>query len=157
MIRSAFPITHLAELPARHRSQNRVSGFDFCFLLTAALIVVGGSFLMLDAAAAKSSGQESAVLRFLTDASIWLPALVKIAGKYSLYLIASVVNSALIVLLVQSLRGVDEQVSYRLKKFKLGGYTREKKSENICGKRAHVARMKASSQASPFLLSPVFR
>ena len=165
MIRPATPIMHLAELPARSVSRTPVSGFDFAFVLTAALFVLVGCFFMLDLASAHSSGHESGALKFLTETSVWLPALAKVAGKYILLLLASVVNSALIVLLVQSLRTLDSKISRLTPRFSMSGFLTSTRVENIRGKKAHLEsqrsgkRREASAirESSPFLLSPVFR
>lgn len=153
---------HLAEPPARRSSsRTSVSVFDFAFVLMAALVLVGGCIFMLDMASAQSSGHESSSLKLLSETSVWLPALAKTAGKYALLFIASIVNSGLIVLLVQGLRSMDMKLSrFTIRDLKLPG-----KIGNIRGKRAHKESVRASKrreatsvrESSPFLLSPIFR
>jgi hypothetical protein len=119
MIRSALPIMHLADLPAPKSTANRVSGLDLAFLFASAALVVGGCFFLLNLGAAQSASQESSALHFLRDAAVWLPALAKVAAKYTLLMFASVVNSALIVLLVQALRTLDTKLSHRQPKLQM--------------------------------------
>ncbi|SKB04354.1 hypothetical protein SAMN02745166_04047 [Prosthecobacter debontii] len=146
----------LAEPPARQARQARLSGFDFVFLLTATLFIIGGCFFMLDLAAAHSSGQESSMLRTITDVSSWLPSMIATlaatVGKYVLLLAASVLNSALIVMLVQFLRSLDRRVSHvsisKREAVVNTSYVRPAKE----GRQAAAVR-----QSSPFLLTPVFR
>lgn len=158
MTRSTLPIAHLAELPARQlRSQARVSAFDFVFLMTATLVVIFGCAFMLDLAAARSSGQASPVWDTLSNAAVWLPTMAKLAGKYILLFLASIVNSGLIVLLVQSLRTMDSKISQVVPTFSFGSSAKVKVG-NVRGKRAHQRReASAIRESAPFLLSPVFR
>lgn len=150
---------HLAELPARRSSvsQARVSAFDIAFLITATLFVIGGSLFMLSLGSAHSSGQASSAMNFLADAATWLPAMVHIAGKYLLLFLASIINSGLIVLLVQSLRTMDTKISQVVPTFSFGSSAKAK-TGNVRGKRAHQRREASSiRESAPFLLSPVFR
>lgn len=160
MIRSALPIMHLAEPPARPSPRTPVSPFDFAFVMAAALTIVGGSFFLLNLASAHSTGQESTALKFVSETSAWLPSLAMSIGKYALLLLASAVNSALIVMLVQSLRTMDRKMRH-LKPRMLRSKVRSNKArtENVRGKRAHMRReaMAAEAASRQFLLSPVFR
>lgn len=162
MIRSALPIMHLAEPPARQSSSraSTASGLDAAFVLSSALVLIGGSFLLLEMASARSKGHDSVSLQFLTDASIWLPSMVSLVGKYIALFVASIVNSGLIVLLVQSLRGMDHKMSRVIPRVSLGNFrsTSQTRSENVRGKRASQRREASAIRiTSPFLLSPVFR
>jgi hypothetical protein len=162
MIRPALPIMHLAEPAARQKTtQTSVSGFDIAFVLTSALILAGGCFFALDMASAKSQGHDSATLKMVAETSTMLPSMLYMAGKYALLLLASILNSALIVVLVQSLRMLDRKVS----RFSLGNFQAPQKAKNIRGKRAHLQSQRAEKRretssirhSSPFLLSPIYR
>lgn len=149
---------HLAELPARRSSvsQARVTAFDIAFLITATLFVIGGSLFVLSLGSAHSSGQTSSVMNYLTDAATWLPAMAKMAGKYILLFLASILNSGLIVLLVQSLRTMDRKITLRVPSISFG--STKAAAESFLGKRAQQRReVVAIRESSPFLLSPVFR
>jgi len=146
---------HLAEPAARQGSRtSSVSGFDFAFVLTVAFVIVGSCFFMLEMAAARSSGQESTLLKFLAESALWLSAQISIIGKYVLLFTASIVNSALIVLFVQSLRKTDQRVS----RMSLGLLNISNQVGHTRSKRAQQRRQAtAIRESSPFLLSPVFR
>lgn len=157
---------HLAEPPARQKTtRTSVSGFDVAFVLTAALVLVGGCFFMLDVASARSHGHDSTALNMVAETTTLLPGLAQMAGKYVLLFLASIVNSALIVLLVQSLRSLDFKMSRFKPKLAMGGLQASPKAQNVRGKRAHLEGQRAGKRreasaartSSPFLLSPVFR
>lgn len=150
MIRPATPLMLLAEPPARQVRRTSVSGFDILFLITATLFVIGGCLFMLDLAAARSTGQESSSLQFVSHASTWLPGMAATIGKYALLLIASAVNSALIVLLVQALRSLDRKVSRITVRIRQGVSANASRSRQ--NREASALR-----DSSPFLLTPVFR
>jgi ABC-type Fe3+ transport system permease subunit len=161
MIRPAHPIMHLAEQTSRPAPRTSASGLDSLFLATIGLSLIGGCFLLLDMGASYSHGQTSMSLQFLSEASVWLPAAATAVGKYLLLLLASVLNSGVIVLLVQSLRKMDQKLSRLNPRF----HTSAKKTGNVRGKRAHLESQRAHQrreasairESSPFLLSPVFR
>ncbi|TDU73198.1 hypothetical protein EI77_01666 [Prosthecobacter fusiformis] len=162
MIRPALPIAHLAEANGRSTVRTSVSGFDFAFIMTTALTIVGGCFFMLELASAYSHGRDSAALKFLTEMTVWLPAMASVAGKYILLFLASIVNSALIVLLVQSLRKMDFTFNRVTSRKVSGGFRNSAaRVENVRGKRTHFKTQKVTNsgvrKSSPFLLSPVFR
>lgn len=108
MIRPANTITHLAELPARRERRTAVSGFDSLFVGGAALALMAGCAVLLDQGASYSSGQGSLVADWFYHASTWIPGAVEVAGKYLLLFLASILNSALLVVLVQGLRMMDK-------------------------------------------------
>lgn len=157
MIRPANPIMLLAEQPASQTRQTSVSvsGFDVAFLFTVGLFIVGGCFFMLDLAAARSSGQESSVWNFLTETSTWLPTAAMSAGKYVLLLVASAINSALIVLLVQSLRVLDRKVRHVSHRIRHAAPAQVSPNSRAGSDREYPTASRDSSGA--FLLSPVFR
>lgn len=160
MIRPAHPIMHLAEQTSRPAPRTSASGFDSLFIATIGLSLIGGCFLLLDMGASYSHGQTSMSLQFLSEAAVWLPAAATAVGKYLLLLLASVLNSGILVLLVQSLRKMDQKLSRFTPRF-----SSPAKIGNVRGKRAHMESQRANQrreasairESSPFLLSPVFR
>lgn len=163
MIRPANTITHLAELPVRRARRTQVSGFDTLFLGGAALAILAGCGVLLDQGAAYSSGQGSLVADLFTQAVAWVPGALASAGKYTLLLLASILNSALIVLLVQGLRTLDRTMR-RLPQGAARMLRRQTKATSSAVVRAPAAVAPApanaagsGTQSSGFLLSPVFR
>jgi len=148
MILEAPPLIYRAEVPVRkRRPQHQVNFFDYAFLTTMLIIIAGGCLCVLDMASAQSTGQESVVGRLIANLSIWGPTLVQGVAKYVLLFAASVVNSALIVALVCSLRSLDRKVN----------------QENA-NKRLYLGKSRSSQrgmmltrESTPFILSPVFR
>jgi hypothetical protein len=154
MTRTDLPLLYLAEPVAKRQPpQSRLTFADTAFLLTAMVLVAGGCLWLLDMASARSSGQAPVATHFFSDILTWLPALLMTSGKYLLLLLASILNSALIVALVYSLRSLDRGVrrasnraSFRL--------TPLRKAQNVRRPKGHQPRREA---APSYLLSPVFR
>lgn len=168
MNRSASPISRLAEQAPASAPETRVTRFDFAFLATAFVVVAGGCVALLDMAEARSTGADSFLLRMVTDAGVWVPALAKVAAKYSLLFLASVLNSALIVALVHNLRRLDRRLTLMSPRFTKNGLARRQKPQNVRCKRPALRRAQeqiraATTTAAPvrddsnYLLSPVFR
>lgn len=160
MIRPANTITHLAELPVRRARRTQVSGFDTLFLGGTALAILAGCGVLLDQGAAYSSGQGSLVADLFTQAAAWVPGALASAGKYTLLLLASILNSALIVLLVQGLRTLDRTMR-RLPQGAARMLRRQTQTAASAVLRAPAAAAPANAagsgtQGSGFLLSPVF-
>ncbi|MDZ4289920.1 MAG: hypothetical protein U0984_18285 [Prosthecobacter sp.] len=158
MTRTDLPLLHLAEPTARQIPQSRVHLFDALFLTAALVLVVGGALFLIDQASARSSGQEATFHRLCTEASLWLPAIMTGAAKYATLFLASIVNSALIVFLVTSLRSLDRKVG-RMSNRRAFGFTPMRRVHNL--RRAQAARARQTTvrarESQSFLLSPVFR
>lgn len=165
MIRPALPITHLAE-PGFNQTARKASsghGLDTVFVLTAGLLVLGGAVFLLDAASSHNQGHGSVLMEMAGDWLGTLPGILAAASKYLLLFLASIVNSALIVLGVQALRYADRQYSRLLPRLNQG--LAKNRPANVRGKRAHRESQRATQRrqeaairtSSPFLLSPVFR
>lgn len=154
MTRTDLPLLLLAEpVATRPAPQARLTFTDTAFLLAALAIVAGGCLWLLDMAAARSSGQEPVsahLFEHLSNMSTWVSGLMTGSFKYMLLLIASILNSGLIVSLVYSLRSLDRGVHRATNRasFKL---TPLRKAQNIRRPRNQAR------AAAPYLLSPVFR
>jgi len=155
MTRSPSPVLFLAE-PAfvARRPQVRIHVLDYAFLILALVIICGGSLFVMDLAAARTSGQESPVMQMLAQIGSFIPSLVDGFANYALLLVASVLNSALIVAFVYGLRALDQKVSRPSRRYHpmLMNLPRPQ-ARNVRGKRAAVR----AHESRPFLLSPVFR
>jgi hypothetical protein len=127
---------------------------DVIFLFGALAFLVGGTFFLIDLASARSSGQATGLSRFLAEASVSIPAMLGGMAKYGMWLLASVLNSALIVLLVTALRTLDRKVG-RFANRRISRFTPMRKVHHM--RRARAAAAARSRESQNFLLSPVFR
>ena len=158
MTRTNLPLLLLAEPKACHRPQSGVHFLDAAFLTTALVTVLGGSLFLLDLGAARSSGQVTTLSQLMSEASIWLPAIMSGAAKYATLFLASVVSSALLVFLVTALRSLDRKVG-RLCTRQAFGFTPISKVHDV--RRPLAVRTRDtrvhSRESQGFLLCPVFR
>ena len=155
MTRNDPPLLHLAEPPARQRPQPGVHSMDTVFLFTTLIFVLGGGLFVIDLASARRSGQEATrASQFLAEASVWMPTVIAGAAKYGMLLLASILNSAFIVLLVAALRTLDRNVG-RLANRRASRFAPMRKVHNM--RRARSAAAARARESQGFLLSPVFR
>lgn len=171
MTRSDSPSLFLAEPVTKfHHSQPRTTNTgDTFFLVAAMILVVGGCLFVLDMAAAKSTASSAVSKELLNQVTTWTPNLVAGSYKYVLLLLASVINSALIVTLVYGLRSMDLYTRFATNNtFTL---TRLRKQQNIRRPRNYrrVPRVAPTSTPAPtpmptppaaapsYLLSPIFK
>jgi len=153
MTRTDSPLLFLSEPPTRSQAAQRVTSFDFAFLIASLVLVIGGCLWLLDVGAARNSGGGSFTLQWLTETALGVPALLGSFSKYVLLLLGSVLNSALIVLLVHSLRMVDRRVTTRRPHRSPLLPARRPGMENV----RRPAKIFAVADSSAFLLPPVFR
>jgi hypothetical protein len=97
--------------PARRASRMRIHWFDYAFFTLALIGICGGALFLLELGSAQSSGQGSFFARFMEEAAVWLPVVSQKLTTYGLLFLASVVNSAVMVLFVQVLRTMDRTFS----------------------------------------------
>lgn len=155
MTRTDNAILFLSEPPSHSAAnQHRLAPFDLFFLTAALIVVVGGCLFVLNLGAARSSGHDAISFQWLADASTHLPTLTASLSKYALLLMGSVLNSALIVLLVHGLRTLDRRVTTRRTRRSPLLPERRPGMENV---RRSTARQAPFDDNSAFLLSPVFR
>jgi hypothetical protein len=155
MTRTDLPLLLLAEPVAKRQSpQSRLKFADAAFLLTVATVLVGGCLLLLNLGSAQSSGQAPVDSHFFGDLLAALPALLATLGKYVLLALACILNSALIVALVYSLRSLDLKVRRKALRASFGA-TPLRKAQNVRQPQAKAVRQEAAAQS--YLLSPVFR
>jgi hypothetical protein len=155
MTRSHSPVLFLAEPAfASRRPQVRIHFLDYSFFILALITILGGSLFVMDLAAARNSGQESPMMQMLAQFANFIPSLLDGVANYALLLVASVLNSALIVAFVYGLRALDRKVSRPSRRYHpmLMNLPRPQ-ARNTRGKRAAVR----AHESRPFLLSPVFR
>lgn len=156
MTRTDNAILFLSEPPSRSAAgQQRLTAFDFAFLTTALIVVVGGCLFALNLGAARSTGHDAISFQWLADATAHLPVMMASLSKYVLLLMGSVLNSALIVLLVHGLRTLDRRVTTRRTRRSPLLPERRPGMENV--RRSPATRQAPLADNSGFLLSPVFR
>ncbi|GEP42521.1 hypothetical protein BGE01nite_18120 [Brevifollis gellanilyticus] len=128
------------------------------------IMICGGALFMLELASSHSAGHESTLGHLMSEGSIWLSVAIKKVSYYGLLFLASVVNSALMVALVQVLRTVDRQFSRKVQRRwpSSTSYVPQQARRVVVG--TPVARVPAASvvvSKSPlhhsFLLSPIVR
>ena len=164
MTQHDVPMLLLAEPAVRQVSQSRVSRIDAAFVITTMLVVAGGAAIVLDLGAARSSGGESMGMHAASSAAHVVPGLLASVSKYLLLLLASVVNSAVMVAMVYGLGRLDRAVR-DLSQRSGFAFTGIRKTGNIRRPRGHrrVATVKAQPQpqsqmqVQAFLLSPLLR
>lgn len=167
MIRSALPITHLAE-PGFNQKARKASpshGLDAVFVISTGLLMLGGAAFLLDAGSSHQEGHSSVLLQMASETLSSLPSLMAATSKYILLFLASIVNSALIALGVQALRVMDRHYSRLAPRLGFRRKPTSGKIENVRGKRAHLESQRATQRrqeaairtSSPFLLSPLLR
>jgi hypothetical protein len=131
---------------------------DTVFLASVLIILVGGALFLIDLASARSSGQETTGFnQFLSQIPLWMPAIGGFLAKYGMLFLMSVVNSALIVLLVTALRTLDQKVG-RLANRRKSRFGPMRKMHDL--RRAREVAAAAPTDPRDFqsyLLSPVFR
>lgn len=134
----------------------RIHWFDYAFFTLALIGICGGALFLIELGSAQSNGQGSIVTRFMDEAAVWLPVISQKLTTYGLLLLASAVNSALMVLFVQLLRTMDRTFSRSRQ--------RRWPASNRVPARAHSVYVKATHhQQAPalnrdsFLLSPIIR
>ncbi len=133
----------------------RIHWFDYAFFTLALIGICGGALFLLELASAESTGQGTFVTRFLEQAAVWLPVVSQKLTTYGLLFLASVVNSAVMVLFVQLLRTMDRTFSRSRQ--------RRWPASNRVPVRSRSVNVQATRQPAPvlsrdgFLLSPIIR
>ncbi len=110
MTRPAEPLLYLAEpAPAVRKSPGvvKISLFDHFVHFTIFLFLVGGSALLLDQASARATGHEAQAGHWFAHGWAALSTFGSLFGKYTALFGASLVSTALMVAMVQSLRLLD--------------------------------------------------
>ncbi|MES2594386.1 MAG: hypothetical protein V4662_03570 [Verrucomicrobiota bacterium] len=141
----------------------RIHWFDYAFFTLILVLICGGALFMLELASSQSGGHESALGQMLSEGSLWMSAAINKVSYYGLLFLASVVNSALMVALVQVLRTVDRQFSRKVQRRWPSSTTYVPQSRQVAT--AQVVRAPAAAvtvvSKSPlhrsFLLSPLVR
>jgi len=155
MTRSQSSVLFLAETaPTQRCPRVRIHFLDYAFLTLVLIVICGGCLFVMDLAAAHSSGQSSPATQMLSQAGGFFSFVMHGAANYALLFLASIINSALIVALVQGLHALDRKFSRGTRHqhaffvdLPLSG------SQNMDENAVPVC----SSEIGPFLLSPVFR
>jgi hypothetical protein len=159
MTRFDTPLLHLAEPAPRQATHRRVHLLDTVCLITILALVLGAALFVIDMAGSRSSGEETGSLsRLLSSLSVGVPALLAAVGKYGMLLLASIVNSTVIVLLVTALRTLDRRVG-RMTNRRLSRFGPVRRMQTLGHPRsaARSTRVVRSREAETYLLSPVFR
>jgi hypothetical protein len=138
----------------RSSSKSALGSFDYAFLITALVVICGGCLFMLDLASARSTGQESMLLSFVSQLTHTLPSLLSEISTYFTLFLSSILTSAVLVGFVCGLRALDQQVT---------GSSKQQSSSYFSIKAAKVASInqyKAAlrgRESRLFLISPVFQ
>jgi len=97
--------------PVRHVARMRIHWLDYAFFTLALIVICGGALFVLELGSAHSSGNESMLTQFMSESSVWMAALAQKLSYYGMLFLASVLNSAFMVVFVQFLRTLDRQFS----------------------------------------------
>ncbi len=134
----------------------RIHWFDYAFFTLALIGICGGALFLIELGSAQSNGQGSIVTRFMDEASVWLPVISQKLTTYGLLLLASVVNSALMVLFVQLLRTMDRTFSRSRQRRWPASNRVPARARSVYVKATHQQQAPALNRDS-FLLSPIIR
>ncbi len=141
----------------------RIHWFDYAFFTLILIMICGGALFMLELASSQSAGQESTLGHLMSEGSLWLSVAIKKLSYYGLLFLASVVNSALMVALVQVLRTVDRQFSRKVQRRWPSSTSYVSQTRQVIGMpavrvpAAAVAVVSKSPLHRSFLLSPLVR
>lgn len=94
----------------------KIHWFDYAFFTLILVLICGGALFALELASSQSAGHESTLGQLMSEGSIWLAVAIKKISYYGLLFLASVVNSAFMVAIVQVLRTVDRQFSRKVQR-----------------------------------------
>jgi hypothetical protein len=157
MTRFDTPLLHLAEPAPRQANPTRVHHMDTVFLVTILAVVLGGAFLVIHLAGAQSSGGEGGPAQWFAGVADWTVGVFGPVAKYGMLFLASIVNSAVIVLLVTALRTLDRGMG-RMTNRRLSRFGPVRKMQTLGHPRAaRSTRVVRSRETENYLLSPVFR
>lgn len=158
MTRSHSPSLFLVEPAfAQRQNQVRVHFFDYAFFSLALIFICGGCFFVMDLAAAHNAGEESPVMKMLSEAWNAVPSILGGCWHYMLLFIASVVNSALIVCFVQCLRFIDQKVTRGRRRHHYPMFVSYSRPIKVPVKKAAQEASKPKPEFRYFLLSPVMK
>jgi hypothetical protein len=142
--------------PARRASRMRIHWFDYAFFTLALIGICGGALFLLELGSAQSSGQGSFFARFMEEAAVWLPVVSQKLTTYGLLFLASVVNSAVMVLFVQVLRTMDRTFS-RSRQRRWPASNRVTTRPNSSNVQMVCKQPAPALSRDAFLLSPIIR
>ncbi len=144
---------------ARSRTQIRVHWFDYAFLTAALLFICIGALVALDMGSSYQAGQQSWVQHLIHTVQEWQPVVWERLCTGVMLFLASVVNSALMVALIQIMRHLDRHLSRsRQRRWQGCGVTKIQVSSRPRSNKPSAAMRPAQSAAiSGFLLNPLIR
>jgi hypothetical protein len=158
MTRSNSPSLFLVEPAfAQRQNQVRIHFLDYAVLIGALIFICGGCLFVMDLAAAHNAGEQSPILKMLDQAWSLIPSILGNCWHYTLLLIASVINSALIVAFVQCLRAIDKKVVRSRKRHHYPMFVSYSRSTHLTAKAQLSATKKPNVEVRYFLLSPVIK
>lgn len=134
----------------------RIHWFDYAFFTLALIGICGGALFLLELGSVQTSGQGSFITRFMEEAAVWLPVISQKLTTYGLLLLASVVNSAMMVLFVQLLRTMDRTFS-RSRQRRWPASNRVPARPRSANVQAVRQRQAPVLSRDGFLLSPIIR
>lgn len=143
--------------PQRSRSslsKTALGSLDFAFLMSALVVICGGCLFTLDLASARSTGQESVILSFVSQLIHSVPSLLSELSTYFSLFLSSILTSAILVAFVSGLRALDQKVSGSRKQQASSFYT--VKSAKIASLNQYKAALRGRRN-NFFLISPVFQ
>ncbi len=97
--------------PMRQAARVKIHWLDYAFFTLVLIMICGGALFMLELGSTHSSGQSSILGQLIQESSTWLTVAAQKVSYYGILFLASVVNSALMVLFVQVLRTLDRRFS----------------------------------------------
>lgn len=158
MTRSNSPSLFLVEpVFAQRQNQVRIHFLDYAFMTCALIFICGGCLFVMDLAAAHNAGEQSPIMKMLTHAWSLIPSILGSCWHYTLLLIASVINSALIVAFVQCLRVIDHKVTRGRKRRHYPMFVSYSRSLSLPLKAPAPVTKKPEAEVRYFLLSPVIK
>jgi hypothetical protein len=98
--------------PVRQAARRRVRWFDYLFFTLVLTMICGGALFMLELGSSQNGGGSSISLtQVVSQGSAWVSVLGQKVAYYGLLFLASVLNSAFMVIFVQLLRTLDRRFS----------------------------------------------
>jgi len=137
--------------PVRPFKRMRIHWLDYAFFTLALIVICGGALFMLELGSAHSSGSGSAFTKFMSEGSVWMSALAQKLSYYGMLFLASVLNSAFMVVFVQILRTLDRRFSRSMQR----RWPSNSRPANIVVR--HQTSAKVPSIHRSFLLCPITR
>lgn len=158
MTRSNSPSLFLVEPAfAQRQKQVRIHFLDYAFLTCALIFICGGCLFVMDLAAAHNAGEQSPIMKMLTQAWQIIPTILGSCWHYMLLFIASIINSALIVAFVHGLRVIDQKVTRGRMRRHYPMFVSFSKSASYKAIATTRVPQKTEAEVRYFLLSPVIK